>query len=635
MPRWWKAPGAVFVLLFAVSPLLAQTAVPPEVEQHGYADMVVINGKVVSMDDNGVNSNVGNVYEAMAVKKSRIIALGTSARIRALAGPKTRVIDLQGWTVIPGIIETHAHLWNGPADQMGIKSPDRGVRIRVEAGKDFETTRLRVENGIKDAVSKLDPGDWVMVGVSANEKEGVSGGRVLTWLVAEDLTPRARLDRVAPENPVLVQAGTRGNLNTQGLEITKKFMPNYEKFIGESLGKEYSTAPEKGLVGSMEMTSLSWEMFYLKYPVSLLAEMVRRGLERTVAFGTTTFATRVPLPRIMDTYMWLDREKQMPLRLGALYEVHRFPNDPQITRQFYKMTGNLTGMGNDMVWIHGVASERWDTDFPQICLGADVEAPPAIKKREVCPDPGDLWWDVLQNALEAGWRLAGIHGEGSDGVRRFTKMIEAAMKNNGMTVEDVRKLRMTVEHSPAIGKQPDLIERLKKYNIIVSASPGYLSGAAANLVADYGPAVIPFLSPIKTLIDSGVRVVGQGASGSKGRPWLTFMTREVDGVKYLPEEAVDRVTIIKMWTTWASEYVMRENDLGSLQLGKLADFVVLDRDFFKIPEQEILDIRPEMTVVGGVIKHLDTAYAAKLGMAPVGYQFPQDQKPWSGQSFDF
>src|SRR3990170_2736671 len=121
------------------------------------------------------------------------------------------------------------------------------------------------------------------------------------------------------------------------------------------------------------------------------------------------------------------------------------------------------------MWFQGVASERWDTDFPMACLGPDVEASPEVKKREVCPKPGDMWWDTLQNAMEAGWRLAGIHGVGSDGVRRFIQLIEMVMKNTGMTVEDVRKLRPTVEHSEAIGILPDVVEGMKKYGITVSA----------------------------------------------------------------------------------------------------------------------------------------------------------------------
>ena len=97
-----------------------------------------------------------------------------------------------------------------------------------------------------------------------------------------------------------------------------------------------------------------------------------------------------------------------------------------------------------------------------------------------------------------------------------------------------------------------------------------------------------------------------------------------------PDERVGRVTVMKMYTRWAAEYVMKENDLGSLEVGKMADFVVLDKDFFAIPIEQIPQIMPQMTVVGGRIAYLGSGYAGRLGMEPVGYQFPADAHPWAG-----
>ncbi|MBI4443511.1 MAG: amidohydrolase family protein [Acidobacteria bacterium] len=624
----------VWAFVFLCPLLLAQVTVPPEVEQHGFADLVIVNGKIVSMDDRGLNNNVGNVYQAMAVKEGRIIAAGTDARIRTLANSKTKVFDLQGMTVIPGIIETHAHLFGGGqiGTQLGLKAPDRGINITVQAAKDVESTRMRIENGIKDALTKVNPGDWVVVGVTPNAAEGASSQRVLAWIVAEDLEPRRRLDTIATENPVLVRHSTRGNVNSKALDLIEQYLPAYRQFIGQSLGKEYSDAPEKGLVGSQEMGAIQWNVWYRTQPVSLIAEMFRRDLEMASSHGVTTFSSRVPDPTVMDGFMWLARENQMPIRFGALYEIHRRPNDPQVTRQIYRMTGNLTGMGNDWLWLHGVASERWDTDFPQTCLGKDVEAPPAIKKREVCPSKGDLWWDTLQNALESGWRLAGIHGEGSDGVRRFIQMVELAMSNTGMTTEDIRKMRLTVEHAPAIGKLPDVIEGLKKYGIFVSIATSYMSALPA-FVEDYGPKVEPFLTPVRSLLESGVKTVGQNHSYRNiGNYWSRFVTRKIGDKVYGADEAIERVPLLKMWTTWAGDYIMKEQDLGTLEVGKLADFVVLDKDFFTIPVAEWDNIRPQMTVIGGDVRFLDTGYAQKLGMQPVGYQFPPNYKPWGPDS---
>ncbi|MBI4441763.1 MAG: amidohydrolase family protein [Acidobacteria bacterium] len=622
----------VIVSLVVFFPLWiqAQGALPPEVERHGYADLVVVNGKIVSMDDAGINTNPGNIYEAMAAKGGRIIALGTNQHIRTLANTNTTVFDLAGKLVIPGIIHTHTHLYGGGDgfdEEMGIRTPDRGVRVNVMAGRDIESTRLVIENAITDATAKLPPGEWVVVGVGANREEEVTGQRLRVWTVAEDLEPRTRLDRVAPQHPVIVRVGTRANINSQAIDVISQYMPGYELFLNESMGAPYPDAAEKGLVGSQEQGAITWEIWYRNVPLSLLAERVRRSMERTAAHGYTTFSSRVPMPRVMDTFTWLNREKQMPMRFGALYEVHRLPNDPQVTRQMYRLTGNLTGLGNDYLWIHGVASERWDTNFPEWCMGPDLEAPPRIKAREVCPAPGTLWWDVLQNAMEAGWRLAGIHGVGSDSVRRFIRLIDMVRDNTGMTVEDVRKMRFTMEHSPAIGAVPDIIEGLKKYGIYVKA--GRFSGVN-DYFRDYGPGIEPFLSRPRTLLDHGVKVVGETGIGGY---WVQYMTRNINGRILNPAEALDRVEVLKMYTNWAAEYVMKDDDLGSLEVGKFADFTVLDRDYFQVPVEEIHDIVPQMTVVGGKPVYLHSGLAAQLGMQPVGYQHPAGHRPWAS-SYD-
>ncbi|MBI4444010.1 MAG: amidohydrolase family protein [Acidobacteria bacterium] len=628
--------GLALVSLFLWPPLRAQDNAPPEVTQDGYADMIVVSGKIVSMDDRGFNTNPGNQYQAMAVKRDRIMALGTNDRIRQLANSRTKVLDMKGQLVIPGIIETHAHLFGNAqqAELLGMRSPDKGVNISVQAGKDLETTRMRIENGIKDAVQKLQPGDWVIVGLTPNPQERITTQSIVSWVVAEDLEPRARLDTIAPQNPVLVRHSDVGNLNSAGMKLAEQYLPGYAVFLTESMGgKQYADAPDKGLVGSPEMMSLQWTIWYRNQPMSLIAEMIRKDWEQAAAHGITTFSSRINHPKIMDGITWLNREKQTPIRFAGLYEVHRTPQDPQVTRQLYRMTGNLTGVGNDWFWFHGVASERWDTSFPRNCLGPDVEAPPKIKEREMCPEKGDLWWDTLQNALEAGWRLAGVHGEGSDGVRRFIRMIELARSNTGATVEDYRKLRMTVEHAPSIGKVPDIIKGLKDYGIIVSIGTGHYLRAPAYL-QDYGPKIEPFITPVRSLLANGVKTVGQNHTyRNVGYLWSYFVTRNIGGQVIGKDEAIDRVPLLKMWTTWASEYVMKEQDLGTLEVGKMADFVVLDKDFFAIPVEQWTKIRPQMTVVGGNIRYLGTDFAQTLAMDPVGYQFPPNYDPWGAEGF--
>jgi predicted amidohydrolase YtcJ len=170
---------------------------------------------------------------------------------------------------------------------------------------------------------------------------------------------------------------------------------------------------------------------------------------------------------------------------------------------------------------------------------------------------------------------------------------------------------------------------LKKYGIMISVHPPRLF-RTLDYVRDYGPEVESFMEPIKSWLDQGIRVVGQMERyRNVGYVWTIPMTREIiDGRKVLPEQAIDRVTVLKMWTKWAAEYVQKENDLGSLEIGKLADFVVLDKDYLTIPIDQIPEITPQMTVVGGQVRFLTPEYAQALGRERVGATFETDYKPW-------
>jgi predicted amidohydrolase YtcJ len=620
------------LLVFATVTVLSAQQVPPEVAKHGYADTVVVNGKIVSMDDQGYNANPGRTYEAMAIKRTRIIALGTSQQMRALAGPNTKVIDVGGRLVIPGIIDTHAHLFGNEqiAAAMGIRVPDKGVSLNLQAGKDLEATRLKIESSIKDAVAKLQPGDWVNVGVSGNPQEGVSNSRVAAWLSQGDLEPRSRLDGVAARNPVLLQSGSRGILNSAAFDLLTKLMPAFADYEEQEV-TDVPDSNQLGVVAVGAMTAIEWDVWYGAQPVSTLAEMIRRDWEMAAAHGVTAFGSRVHHPKIMESLNFLNRQGVAPVRFMMLIEVHRRPGDPDFMRQLYRMTGDLTGIGDDKMWMGGVASELWDSSFPQHCFGNDMPAPPQIKKREKCMKPGDMYWDALQTALEAGWRLAGVHGVGSDGVRRYIQLIELAMKNSGMSVDDVRRLRLTTEHAEALGNLPDVIGKIKELGIIVSANPPRLA-RTPDYIQDYGPEAEAFMQPVKSWLDQGVNVVGQFEGyRSIGTDFNLYITRNVNGRLVLPDQKLDRVTVLKMWTTWAPRYMLKDNDLGTLEVGKLADFVVLDKDFFTVPVEEIPKLRPQMTVVGGTVRALQGDFARTIGMEPVGWQYPANYQPWGGE----
>jgi len=618
------------VLLFGTGALWAQ--LHPDVAKWGYADTIFVNAKVVSMDDASNSIDVGNIYQAIAVKGDKIMKLGTTQEIRAVAGPDTQVFDLKGKTLIPGIIEPHSHMYGRAVqllDRLGFKYPPEGVymtRATADAN-DLEKTQAIMRDAIKEAVTKVNPGDWIVLNLGRHPDEPKL--QLQLWGDTRRLTNRRTLDQWAPDNPVLMQPGHRGNINSKALEILEDFLPGYSASIHETMHGDVigEDIPEIGWVGSQEMSVITWQLFLEKLPLTTLAEAIRIISEEATTTGITTFSSRIQFPKIMSGYATLAGLGKMPIRFSAHYEIHRLPTDPQQTRQIYRRTGVLQGIGDDYLWIDGVASERWDSRYPESCTGPDTVAPPHIKAREICPQPGELPWDTLENAAKAGWRLAGIHMCGSESTRAFFRMIDRARAVNGWTLQDVRNMKVTGEHCNLIGKQPDIIQKLTDYGMILSCGPDLVSESPA-WIRDYGDDIQEFILPFKTWIESGVKLVGQhyGSSPPFNKLWQA-VTRLHDGVVWQPDERIDRVHAMKMWTSWASEYILKENKLGSLEVGKFADLVVLDRDYFTIPVDDILKVRTPMTMVGGDIKQLQESLANDLGVAAIGpvYDFNDEE----------
>ncbi len=125
-----------------------------------------------------------------------------------------------------------------------------------------------------------------------------------------------------------------------------------------------------------------------------------------------------------------------------------------------------------------------------------------------------------------------------------------------------------------------------------------------------------------------MKLVGQhyGSTPPFNKLWEA-VTRKHDGVVWQPEERIDRVHALKMWTSWASEYVLKEDQLGTLEEGKFADLIILDRDYFTVPVDDLLKIRVPMTMVGGKIMQLQASLASEFGVDSIGpvYNFSEEE----------
>ena len=589
---------------------------PPLVAEQGYADLVLVNGKIVTMDDRSYTPNSpGNIVEAMAVKGKKIMAVGSNVEMRALAGPNTRFVDIENKTVMPGLIQTHYHLFSPAVSRYGpqVGLTDPSVKLTVVAETTAEATAKKLRDTLINAIQarRLPKGQWITVDLKENENN--RRGTTFSWLYLGNIN-RRQIDGGTEDYPVLVKTGLQGIFNTTAIEELKQVFPDWE----ESTDLENRPgAGRDGYAAVPEIQGLSFELWWKDEPLESLAEALRlQGLDLQ-KLGITTAATRLLFPRTIAAYNLLNREGRMPHRLAYYIESQRgnFFNLKSI-REFYKGTGapwTTHSAGGEMLWLNGMCNEVWDSIYNEVCMGPDMpNASAEVKARERCPGPGSKPWESFKEAIIYGWRPVQGHATSSHGARLYIQMLEQAMEEANLSVEYIRNLRTTIEHNILLGNVPEIMDKIKQYGIMINVNMGMLRDIPEN-VKDYGPELEKFAMPVKTWMEDGHRVTFEAAGTDFWTPIYSLVTRKIPGgrdfltgrptevVEILPEEGIDRVSALKMATTWASEYMMAEDTIGTLEPGKYADFAVLDQDFFTIPIDQIRDLKVVLTGLGGEI----------------------------------
>jgi len=609
-----------FLALFLVAWMcgfgLSQTR-PSLVDEMGFADSILVNGKIVSMDDRTtVPDTPGHIFKAMAIKGDKIMALGTEGEIRQLSGPRTGIVDLEGKTVIPGLIATHYHLFTNAARTYGPSQGlvDPSVKLTVVAEKTAEGTAKKLRDSIANAiqVQKIPAGQWITVDLKENkENRRDTNG---SWFYRGIINKR-QIDSATSNHPVIIVVRSIHSIfNSVAVEEFKKVFPDWE----ESTDLENRIGAGQDGQGALpEARGLTFELWWKDKPLDHLAEALRlQGMELH-EMGITTVASRILFPTVIAAYHLLNRQGKMPHRLAYYIESQRGNfSSLKTIREVYRFMGapwTTHAAGNRMLWLNGMSNEIWDSVMNEVCLGPDVPAPPEIKARERCPGPGSKPWESVKTAILSGWRPVQVHGTSSHGARLYIQMLDEAMREGGYSLEYMRNLRTTLEHNQLMGNVPDVMAGIKRYGIMVNVNMSYLEDVPEN-IKDYGEELRSFAMPVKTWMSQGVRVTFEADGMDFWTPIYSLVTRRIPSqgifateikekdIVLLPEEAIDRVSALKMATTWASEYMMAEDTIGTLEPGKYADFAVLEKDFFSIPVAEIRNGIPVvMTVLGGQI----------------------------------
>ena len=568
----------VLFLGFLVSRSWAQT-VPPELVS--YPDVILHNGKIATMDDKTASLNSGTIVQALAIRDGKVLAGGTNQRMLALKGPETKIVDLKGRTVVPGIIDTHSHLFDYALDaqeQTAVRT-----RIRAQAGETWDSVKKKTLDAVRQEAAKKKPGEWISLQLP-NEAVG-KDGKILNGIVASrrGLIHRTELDQLAPNNPVYLRVRTTSILNSKSMEIVKTI---WSGPVEPGLMREdgFSSNTLNRIIGSD----------FLIPSLEQLAQLYKEENLRWASYGITTWSSSMRSVKALAAYQLLDKRGDIGLRFAYT------PSLGTPIQLVPEMQG-VSGYGTDYVWFIGASTRGTDQSYPGL-LTTITGIPKEIKDREVFNDGLP---EFLENAVASGLRIAGTHTAGDKALDIMLGAIEKGSARAGLTLEQIRAKRHSIDHC-ALNPRPDQIPKLKQLNIFMSCAPKYVEDSP-EVLRDYGEKYLAWVAPVKSLIDGGVKTVFEVDDreifkvGTVFHYIDTMVNREIEGKVYTGKERVDRVLALKTGTVWAAEYVEREKVLGSLERGKYADLVVLNNDYFTVPEREIRKIKPLLTMVGGKI----------------------------------
>lgn len=519
------------------------------------ADTVFTNGKVVTVDEKA------SIAQAMAVKDGKFLAVGTSDQMLAHKGPNTKVIDLGGRTVIPGLTDSHLHTGGGGP------------------GVDLSKVRSLAELFAKvtEAASVSEPGDVIVSNSDWHEAQ----------LSEHRLPTAAELEAAAPGVPVvLVRGGHSYFLNNTAL-AKYGITPTTPVPVGGAIPQN----PPGTLTGEITDTAKSLVTLPAKAPSTIKDLQAQQellnsyGLTSVRMPGTSVNAYR-QLQELRDT-------GKATLRYNILFR----PKDLADFQTSIVNAGIQQGEGDEWVKVWGIKTAV-DGGFEGGLMTRAYEGPLGKDGTyfglQVMPQ--DVFNAYMVGVNQAGWRAA-VHASGDAAVDQVLEGYEAAN-----TIADITTKGWTIEHASVT--RPDHYPRMKALNLRLSVQ-NHLYLAAPVLEGIWGIDRTSQHTPLKSILDEGLLVAG--GTDSPVIPvspfWVMyhFLSRDtISGGVYGKEQAVpSRDTMLRIMTINNAKLTDEQSIKGSIEPGKLADFVVLSADYMTIPMKEIEDLKALATYVGG------------------------------------
>ena len=531
-----------------------QAQQPPTIAQGPGAtsppDTILTNGKIITVDE------TFSIAQAVAVRGSRIVGVGTNQEITRLAGPNTRRIDLRGRSVVPGFIDNHAHF------------QEEGEYWILE-------TRLDGVDSRKEAIARLvakakerGPGQWVYT---------LGGWSPDQFRDDKQKFTRDELDKYLPNNPVLLQF-TRAEtyLNSRAIEmigLEKRTDPwIYRDASGRATGVVENAGAGTVRNAAGFLKDVPKDIFE-KSQMQMLRDLASAGL--TASGGSCDFE---------DIYRGWAKEGRLSMRFFCF----RTPQGATPEQRFAAIPSLRYHDGDEWLdhsnWGEGLAGGGGGDVF-------SMTPPP--------PVPQTAWdeWGRWARAAALAKAPIIIHTVTEQQVEGHLREVEKIARDIS-----IRGYRWAFMHMEGVNQNQ--IERMKALNMFIAVHPREtVSGGFLHRAHGDKAFAMP---PLREIQDSGI-MWGLGTDAfevNQYRPFQTLhwaVTGKMVGGTVVNTHTVTREQALIAHTRSNAFLFFRENDLGSIQKGRFADLVVIDRDYLTIPADQIEQIKPVLTMVGGKV----------------------------------
>ena len=532
------------------------------------ADLIFTNANVYTANEKQPKA------EAVAVKGDRIVFVGSSAEVKKYQGANTRVMDLHGATVLPGLTDAHHHL-----EGVGF----REMTLNLEGTTNLKDFLAKV----KARVDQAKPGEWV-----------TGRGWIETFWTPPVFPTRWDLDKVAPDNPVILgRADGHGTVvNSAALKLAGITKDTPSPFGGEISKDKQSGEPNGMLLDAAQ------GLVRRHVPPTSAADAERAvvlGVQRDIGLGWTQVQDPGGSYEDVEIYRKLFTEGKIKLRI---YKVLSAPGKQadRLLREgpIIGAYGNRLTVRSLKCYADGSLGSRSAALLEPYADAPDTSGFLTVKEEVLLP--------LLEDALRKGIQIE-THAIGDRGNRFILDQYEKALKAVPANQRKIADPRWRVEHSQIVN--PLDIPRFKKLGIIPSMQPSHAIGDLHFAPARLGIKRLEGAYAWNSFIKSGVVVPGgSDAPVERGEPMIEFYAavarkdlKGFSGEGWHPEEAVSRDQALKMFTIWAAYAAFEEKSRGSIEVGKLADLTVLSADIMKIPEMDILKTHCVMTVIGGEV----------------------------------